>query len=120
LISLVLYNLVQNALQATPRGKSVVVRFRDLDQKIACEVQDEGTGITEAVRATLFAPCRSSKEGGTGIGLAISKQLANCIGAELDLKESSATGSIFVLTFNPSGGMQSGSDASRQRSDHGS
>jgi len=42
-------------------------------------------------------PCRSSKEGGTGIGLALCKQLANHLGAELELATSTATGCVFAL-----------------------
>jgi signal transduction histidine kinase len=99
LLSLVLYNLVQNAIQATPRGKSVSLAFRPLDSSIVSVVRDQGPGIPESVRAELFKPCRSSKEGGTGIGLAISKQLANSIGAELELQESTTAGSVFTLTF---------------------
>ena len=47
--------------------------------------------------AHLFAPCKSSKEGGSGIGLAISKQLANHLGANLELKSNSPEGCVFVL-----------------------
>jgi signal transduction histidine kinase len=102
LISLVLYNLVQNAIQATPQGKTVTLRFVRQQAKVLCQVRDQGPGITDEKRAELFKPCRSSKEGGTGIGLAISKQLAHSVGADLDLKETSSTGSVFELTFEPS------------------
>lgn len=99
LLSLILYNLAHNAIQATAPGKSVVLRvFRQLDN-VVCEVQDEGHGLTESQRAALFQPCPSQKEGGSGIGLAISKQLAKSIGAEVELKESSNLGSVFVLRF---------------------
>ncbi|MFO1501414.1 MAG: HAMP domain-containing sensor histidine kinase [Verrucomicrobiota bacterium] len=100
LISLVLYNLVQNAIEATPRGKRVVLSFRETDRRILCEVRDEGPGITPMQQKNLFAPCRSRKEGGSGIGLAISKQLSKCIGAELELKESNGDGSTFLLAFS--------------------
>jgi signal transduction histidine kinase len=100
LISLVLSNLVQNAIQATPKGKRVALSFAAAGDKVACEVADEGSGIGEAQRASLFKPCRSSKQGGSGIGLTISKQLANSIGAQLELKETSGQGSVFVLVFD--------------------
>jgi signal transduction histidine kinase len=100
LINLVLYNLVQNAIQATPRDKSVMLTVQAREQQIVCEVRDEGCGFNESQRANLFKPCRSSKEGGSGIGLAISKQLAKSIGASLELAETSPDGSRFVLAFN--------------------
>jgi signal transduction histidine kinase len=100
LISLILYNLIHNAIQATPRGKKVTLSFRSFQDKISCEVRDEGSGMADLRQKELFKPCRSSKEGGSGIGLAISKQLANCIGADLELRESNSDGSLFVLIFS--------------------
>lgn len=97
LIVLILDNLVQNAIQATPRGKSVAVQIQASDETIICEVHDQGPGLPESYRQQLFKPCQSSKDKGTGIGLAISKQLANYLGAELELKSSSADGCVFAL-----------------------
>jgi signal transduction histidine kinase len=47
----------------------------------------------------LFTPCNSSKKGGSGIGLAISRQLARHLGAELELASTGAEGSMFRLTL---------------------
>src|SRR6185503_7156314 len=80
LIALILVNLAQNGLQATPAGKSVSLRLTRTRDYLACEIRDQGSGIPEDLRENLFAPHRSTKEGGTGVGLAISKQLANHLG----------------------------------------
>ncbi len=61
-------------------------------------VRDHGPGLPEHVRARLFNPCQSTRQGGSGIGLAISKQLANSLSAELELESSSPSGTVFVLT----------------------
>jgi signal transduction histidine kinase len=98
LVALVLVNLVQNALQATPRGRSVTLRLTDVAENLVCEVRDEGPGFPDALADNLFSPCKSTKEGGSGIGLAISKQLANHLGAALELKSRSPTGCVFVLS----------------------
>jgi signal transduction histidine kinase len=45
----------------------------------------------------LFEPVQSRKEGGSGIGLAITRQLAGHLGAELTLVSSSAAGTVFRL-----------------------
>ena len=100
-ISLILYNLVQNAIQATPQSKAVELSFSAAGGRVECQVRDEGGGLPPVYRARLFQPCQSSKEGGSGIGLAISKQLANSIGAELELRETSPQGSVFELVFDP-------------------
>src|SRR6266513_360339 len=98
LVALILVNLAQNALQATPQGSAVTLSLRECGEQIVCEVRDEGPGLQPELTAHLFAPCKSSKEGGSGIGLAISKQLANHLGAQLELKSNSPAGCVFVLT----------------------
>jgi len=98
LVALILVNLVQNALQATPRGKSVTLLLTDSAENLVCEVRDEGPGFPDTLADNLFSPCKSTKEGGSGIGLAISKQLANHLGAALELKSHLPKGCVFVLT----------------------
>src|SRR5262249_40563255 len=73
-VTLILVNLSQNAMQATPKGKRVKLLVTAMDRDIICEVCDEGPGIPAHLRESLFTPCQSAKEGGSGIGLAISKQ----------------------------------------------
>ena len=97
LVALILVNLVQNAVESTPQGKSVHLLFRRDADSIVAEVRDEGPGFPES--RPVFAPCQSTKEGGSGIGLAISKQLANHLGASLELRETSSRGSVFILTL---------------------
>ena len=98
LVALILVNLVQNALQATPRGQSVTFLLTEFAENLVCEVRDEGPGFPDTLADNLFSPCKSTKEGGSGIGLAISKQLANHLGAVLELKSHSPTGCVFLLT----------------------
>jgi len=99
LVLLVLDNLIQNAIQATPAGQSVRLNLRPGPAGVLCEVHDEGPGIPAQAVGNLFAPCASTKAGGTGIGLAISRQLANHLGATLELGSSSAQGCVFRLTL---------------------
>ena len=102
LLALILENLGQNALQATPPGRRVELVFaRDEAGRLTCEMRDEGAGLPESVRRNLFAPCASRKEGGSGIGLAISRQLALHLGATLELRSSSPRGCVFTLTLAP-------------------
>jgi signal transduction histidine kinase len=99
LTSLILVNLLQNAVQATPAGRRVELEIRSQEKTLAFEVRDEGPGLPAAVAQNLFAPCTSARRGGSGIGLAISKQLANHLGAALELKSTSAAGCCFVLAL---------------------
>lgn len=97
LVSLILVNLVQNAIQASPEGGSVELHVQRLSGSIHFEVRDQGSGLSPQIRNNLFKPVSSTKEGGSGLGLAISNQLAAHLGAKLDLTESCETGSCFVL-----------------------
>ncbi|MBI5772452.1 MAG: sensor histidine kinase [Verrucomicrobia bacterium] len=97
LAALILANLLHNAIQATPRGRTVTFSARENGGALEFSVADEGPGVPAEMRARLFTPCASSKPGGGGLGLAISKQLANHLGAALELKGSSAAGCHFAL-----------------------
>ncbi len=96
---LILINLIQNAVQATPAGKGVRLLIAREEERLVCEVRDEGSGVPAAMETNLFAPCQSTKDGGCGIGLAISKQLANHLGASLELKRNSPQGCVFALAL---------------------
>ena len=61
------------------------------------EVCDEGPGFPEYLLDQLFLPCKSTHEGGSGIGLAISKQVADYLKARLVLEESTSMGCRFLL-----------------------
>jgi signal transduction histidine kinase len=99
LILLILENLIQNAIEATPAGKTVRFTVASEAGSVAMEVQDEGPGLAPEVASRLFTPCASLKKGGSGIGLAISRQLAQHLGAELELKQSSSQGCVFRMTL---------------------
>ena len=97
LLGLILTNLVQNAIQASPRNGRVTLSVRQNEAAMAFRVEDQGPGLPPEICANLFAPCQSTREGGTGIGLVISKQLANHLGADLRLERTSAAGCVFLL-----------------------
>jgi len=97
LVGLILENLVANAIQASPRGGVVRLCLGSGPRGVVIAVHDQGSGLPEAVRAALFNPVRSTKPGGTGIGLAICRQLAGHLGARLALVASGPTGCVFSL-----------------------
>ena len=98
LVCLIAANLVDNAIAATPTGRSVNVALNNGDGRLTIVVSDQGAGIPETIRTHLFQPGRSTKPGGTGLGLAISQLLAHQIGAELTLAQSDHEGTTFNLS----------------------
>lgn len=100
LATLVLRNLLQNALEATPAGG--VVRLGGGAAPgggVLFTVEDSGPGLPPQVRERLFQPCASSKPGGSGLGLALSHQLAQQAGGRLELARSDARGTSFRLVI---------------------
>ncbi|WP_414659959.1 sensor histidine kinase [Horticoccus sp. 23ND18S-11] len=102
LVTLVLRNLLQNALEATPRGRTVALTGRaSAGGEVEFLVEDGGSGLPDAVKARLFQPCASSKVGGSGLGLALSHQLAQQAAGRLELVRSDARGTCFRLVLRP-------------------
>jgi signal transduction histidine kinase len=100
LLALILINLVENAIQATPKDKAVTLTVQRNGAELIFEIRDEGSGFP--ADTPLFMPCHSTRDGGTGIGLALCKQLANHLGAQLELARSTPQGCVFVLRLgNP-------------------
>lgn len=82
----VLINLVSNAIEAMPEGGPLVVRVRELEQRVRIEVEDRGVGLSPEARAHLFEPYFTTRTHGTGLGLAICHQLVEAMGGEIRLE----------------------------------
>ncbi|MBL9129003.1 MAG: HAMP domain-containing histidine kinase [Verrucomicrobiales bacterium] len=95
ILALMLGNLVENAVEATPFGGCVRLRWNAAADRTVCEVADEGPGLSPEAKARLFRPQSSSKEGGSGLGLAITRQMALALGGDVRLTESGAGGTVF-------------------------
>ena len=102
-IDQVLDNLLANAAKHTADGTRVDVRLDASDREILVYVRDRGAGISPDERAKLFAPFyqtpRGRSYGGTGLGLHISRRIAEAHGGRLVLEESSPHGSTFTLAL---------------------
>jgi two-component system, NtrC family, nitrogen regulation sensor histidine kinase NtrY len=86
-----LINLVQNAADAAlPTSGQVGIEWRELGGEVEIVVSDEGPGLPES--ANLFVPFFTTKEGGSGIGLALSRQIAQAHGGTLTLENAKTRG----------------------------
>lgn len=101
----VLTNLLSNAVKYNHRGGAVIVHAAKLDgHRLALRVQDTGLGLSESQMANLFQPFnRLGREQGdvegTGIGLVISRRLAELMGGTLHAESQAGEGATFVLTL---------------------
>lgn len=104
LVELILRNLVANAIRYTEHG-GVLVACRRHQDGVAVEVWDTGIGIAKAEQGEVFRefhqlgnPERDRRKG-FGLGLAISKGLAQTMGHELSLASTVARGTVFRLVL---------------------
>ncbi len=102
LIEQVLINLIQNALQATVEkinGKIEVIAYRKADEKAVIEVRDNGTGIGEDVLDKIFIPFFTTRHGGSGIGLSLSRQIMRLHHGKISVNSTIKAGTSVVLEF---------------------
>ena len=99
-------NLCANAIKFTDAGSVVLVVSWDEEiNKLKFEVIDSGLGVEEEIKEKLFqvfdqADTSSTRQhGGAGLGLAISKRLANIMGGDITVLSKAGTGSVFTLTI---------------------
>jgi two-component system sensor kinase FixL len=101
-IGQVLINLMRNAQEAmrdSERKELVVRTHRVADNMLAIDVADTGPGISDEIAAQLFRPFVTSKPGGMGIGLSISKRIIESHGGEISVKGNTDGGATFTFTL---------------------
>ncbi len=107
-----LLNLVVNAAEATPDGGPVEVRLRPVNLTgssafsgpfVLLEVADTGAGMDEATRRRVFEPYFTTKAGGTGLGLAVVRQVVDRAGGLVRVESAPGRGTT-VQVFLPRAG----------------
>jgi len=95
----VILNIVLNAFQAIDKKGSVTIRTRAEHKRIFVDVSDTGKGMSPEEQQRLFDLYYSTKEGGAGIGLAISKNIMQMHDGRISFKSAIGKGTIFTLDF---------------------
>ena len=101
----IVFNLLSNAFKYTPQGKMITVFIHDNENSVAIGVQDQGIGIPENKKASLFVRFENLLDKGlfnqesTGIGLSLVKELAEMHKATIQVESKSNEGSCFTINF---------------------
>jgi two-component system sensor kinase FixL len=101
-IQQVLTNLIRNASEAmrdSSRKELVIRTMPDGPDAIVLEVADTGTGVSEEMAAQLFKPFVTTKPGGMGVGLSISKRIVEAHGGTLSMHRNENGGATFRFTL---------------------
>jgi signal transduction histidine kinase len=97
----VFYNLLLNAFESLPPETGAIqVKIDQSDNQVQVRVVDNGRGIAQSVRETLFDPFVSiGKENGTGLGLTIVQKIVQDHGGEVVVESSSPAGTTFKIAL---------------------
>ncbi len=95
----VLVNLVKNAAEAAGPGGRVEIEVAGEGDLVRLSVSDDGPGLSEEVRAHLFEPFFTRKDGGTGLGLAVSKGIVEAHRGSLGAESPPGGGARFSMVL---------------------
>lgn len=99
----ILLNLLSNAIKFTPEGGQVTLRVWLEGERAALQVEDTGIGIAEEHKPLLFEKFQQldtsyrREYSGTGLGLALTKQLVELHGGWIDVESTLGAGSVFTV-----------------------
>jgi len=113
------YNIIQNAVQAMPRGGSLYVSTRSLEEGVLVEIRDTGVGIPPDALEKVFDPYFTTREreGGVGLGLALAKSAVEAHGGSLTVQSQPGIGTAMRITLpkNPRAYVESRADGNEWR-----
>jgi signal transduction histidine kinase len=98
-IERVFYNLVLNAVQATPAGGAVTVKTRAAGAFAEVDVIDRGAGVERANLEQIFNPFFTTKPGGVGLGLAIVSKIVDEHGGRIAVESEAGKGAVFRVAL---------------------
>lgn len=103
----ILINVINNAIDAAAEASRapgcVTVRVAAVDKGVRIEIEDNGPGVSEGVAKHLFEPFVTTKQGGMGLGLALSRELIAAHGGTIDWARTDSDGGARFIIELPSG-----------------
>ena len=99
LVKQAVLNLMINGMQAMPDGGEMILSASNGDGRAVIDVIDTGSGITPEAQAKIFQAYYSTKKGGTGLGLAMAKRIAEEHHGDLSVTSEMGKGSDFTLNL---------------------
>ena len=96
-ISRIMYNLVNNDVQAMPKGGKLTIRTYKEANDTVISVKDTGVGISETVKGKLFTPMFTTKSKGQGFGLVVIKRMTESLGGTVSFESQEGKGTTFIV-----------------------
>ena len=105
LIVQVIINIVNNAIEYTPKGSHIKIRVRKNDGTVYVSIEDDGNGISDEAKARVFDMFYSGENKiadsrrSCGIGLSLCKSIINAHGGEITVSDNEPHGAVFTFTL---------------------
>jgi two-component system CheB/CheR fusion protein len=94
-----LLNLVHNAMEAMPQGRTLTLRGRQQAATVHLDISDTGMGIPLEHSAQIFEPLYTTKPGSTGLGLYIVQEVVAAHGGQVAVQSTVGAGTTFTMTL---------------------
>jgi two-component system sensor kinase FixL len=100
LLKRVMINLVTNAVQAMPKEGKITINAQIINHdEVSVTVQDQGIGISDAIKPQIFTPLFTTKPRGQGFGLAVCKRVIEAHGGTICFESKEGKGTKFTIQF---------------------
>jgi len=100
-INRILYNLINNAVQAMPKGGKLTIHAYKEANDVLITVKDTGVGIPEGIRNKLFTPMFTTKSKGQGFDLLVVKRMTEALGGTVTFESQESKGTTFTIRLPP-------------------
>lgn len=114
LLEQILWNLINNAIEAMPAGGRITLRGRPGEGEageVRLEVEDTGKGISPRDRDKIFDPFFTTREAGTGLGLSIVYRIVEAMNGTIAVEDVKGGGARFVIKVPNQGEAESATDS---------
>lgn len=95
-------NIIENAVKYNEAGTTISIKVETVDNDIKVEIQDNGVGIPDQIRKTIFQSLvrgdnSRATDGGLGLGMSITKKIIELHGGSISLEEKNENGTKFLI-----------------------
>jgi len=111
----VLINLLKNAHESGSAAEGVELSASQRGRDLRIEVRDRGSGMSEAVLANALLPFYSTKRSGSGLGLALAREIAEAHGGRVQLANRADGGLVVTLVLPQPATPEAADDSTRNR-----
>lgn len=111
IMSIALSNLLSNAIKYSDAGTTITIRVHETEENVLIDVQDQGMGIADSDRDSIFEPYTradtAKAKPGSGIGLSLARQLVRRHGGDITFESTVGEGAKFTISIHRQWGKES-------------